>query len=51
MNGVLHGLELPAQRKLARGDRSVQQRIDLADGLLGLLFLVMVVLMIWKPGS
>jgi uncharacterized membrane protein len=50
MNGVLHGVQLPAQRKLAKGDRSMQQRVDLADGLLGLLFLVMVVLMIWKPG-
>jgi uncharacterized membrane protein len=51
MNGVLHGLHLPAQRKLAKGDRSVQQRLDLADGLLALLFLVMVVLMIWRPGA
>ena len=51
MNGVLHGVQLPAQRKLTKGDRSAQQRLDLADGLLALLFLVMVVLMIWKPGA
>ena len=51
MNGVLHGVQLPAQRKLAKGDRSMQQRLDLADGILALLFLLMVVLMIWRPGS
>lgn len=51
MNGVLHGLQLPAQRKLAKGDRSVQSRLDLSDGILAVLFLVMVVLMIWRPGS
>ena len=51
MNGVLHGVQLPAQRKLAKGDRSMQQRLDLADGILALLFLLMVVLMIWRPGG
>jgi hypothetical protein len=29
----------------------MQQRLDLADGILALLFLLMVVLMIWRPGS
>jgi uncharacterized membrane protein len=51
MNGVLHAVQIPAQRKLAGGDRSAASRIDLADAIMAALFVIMVVLMVWKPGA
>jgi uncharacterized membrane protein len=50
MNGVLHAVQIPAQRKLAAGDRTATQRLDRADGILAVLFVIMLVLMVWKPG-
>lgn len=50
MNGVLHAVLLPAERKLADGDASVEKRVEITGMVLTVLFLVMVVLMIWKPG-
>ena len=52
--GVLHGLILPSQRKLAEGtgDRAaLTQRQSLGAALLNLLVLVAVVLMVWEPGG
>ena len=51
MNGVLHALLLPAERKMAEGDRAAESRVQLGGGALSLLFLLMLVLMIWKPGA
>jgi hypothetical protein len=50
MNGVLHAVQIPAQRRIAAGDRTAQHRLDLADAILAVLFVIMLVLMIWKPG-
>lgn len=50
-NGVLHAVLLPAQKAVADGDRSGQSRVDLGSGLVSLLFLVILILMIWKPGA
>jgi uncharacterized membrane protein len=51
MNAVLHALLLPAERKLAGGDEAARPRVDLGGQVLTLLFLVMLWLMIWKPGA
>lgn len=50
MNGILHAVLLPAERKLAEGDATAEKRVEIAGMVLTVLFLVMVVLMIWKPG-
>ena len=49
MNGVLHGVLLPAERRVAGGETSSQKRVDLGGGLMTILLIVMLVLMIWKP--
>jgi len=51
MNGVLHAFLLPAERKLATGDTAAESRVQLGGMILSVLFLVMLVLMIWKPGA
>jgi uncharacterized membrane protein len=51
MNGVLHAVEIPAQRRLAGGDRAARSRLDLADGVQAALLVILLVLMVWKPGS
>lgn len=50
MNGVLHGLLRPAEGRLAGGDEGALRRVELGGQLLTVLLLVMLVLMIWKPG-
>lgn len=50
MNGILHAFLLPAERKYAGGDHSVEQRIQIGGMALTVLFIVMLYLMIWKPG-
>jgi hypothetical protein len=50
MNGVLHAMLVPGERGLSTGDQSAQQRLDLGGLIMTLLFLVMLYLMIWKPG-
>jgi uncharacterized membrane protein len=50
MNGVLHAMIIPGERALGSGDQSAQQRLDLGGLIMSLLFLVMLYLMIWKPG-
>lgn len=52
--GVLHGLILPAQRKLrdASGDRaSLTQTLSAAFGVMNLIVVVALVLMVWEPGG
>jgi uncharacterized membrane protein len=51
MNGVLHALLLPAERKLADGDEASRSRADLGGQIITVLFIVMLWLMIWKPGA
>jgi len=51
MNGVLHGMLLPAERSVSDGDESAAKKIDTAGLILAGTFLVMVYLMVFKPGS
>lgn len=50
MNGVLHGLLLPAERKLAAGDESAQRLVQIGGVAMVLLYLSMLHLMIFRPG-
>jgi uncharacterized membrane protein len=49
--GVITGMTLPAERKLAAGDLSVEKTIAMAGQIATVLTLVMLYLMIWKPGA
>lgn len=49
--GVVSGMIMPAQRKLAAGDDSVEGRISAGQAVASALFVVMLYLMIWKPGA
>jgi uncharacterized membrane protein len=42
---------LPAQRKAAGGDTEAARRLPMFTGLIHLTFLVLLVLMIWRPGA
>lgn len=50
LNGVVHGLLIPAERRVARGDLSAAARVDLGGMLVTVLFLFMLYLMVWRPG-
>lgn len=50
MLGVVFGLLLPAEKRVAAGDASALKITGMAGGILHLLFLVQVIVMIWKPG-
>ena len=50
MNGVLHGMLLPAERAVAGGDETAVRKVDTAGVILTVLLLVMVYLMVFKPG-
>ncbi len=49
--GVISGLVLPNERKLAAGDRSAERLVERGGQIATLLLLVMLYLMIWKPGA
>jgi uncharacterized membrane protein len=48
--GVVTGVILPAERKLAGGDMTAEAKVALGGQLVTVLLLVMLYLMIWKPG-
>jgi uncharacterized membrane protein len=50
MNGILHGMLLPAERAVAGGDESVAKKVDTAGIILTVLLLVMLYLMVFQPG-
>ncbi|WP_426573546.1 hypothetical protein [Aquihabitans sp. McL0605] len=50
MLGIIFGLMLPAEKKSAAGDESADKLVSMAGGIMHLLLLVMLFLMIWKPG-
>jgi hypothetical protein len=50
MNGVLHALLIPAERRYARGDQAAERQVATGGQILTVLFLLMLFLMIWKPG-
>jgi len=51
MNGVLHGMLLPAERAMAAGDESASQKVDLGGLLITVALLVTLYLMVFKPGA
>jgi hypothetical protein len=50
INGILHAVLLPAERAAADGDGSAERRVDIAGATLSVLLLVMLYLMVFKPG-
>jgi uncharacterized membrane protein len=50
MLGVLFGLLVPAERKAAGGAPDAGKRVAMFGGITHLLLLLMLVVMIWKPG-
>jgi uncharacterized membrane protein len=48
--GVISAVILPAERKLACGDAEAEKKVAMGGQIATLLFLVMLYLMIWKPG-
>jgi hypothetical protein len=49
--GVISGMLLPAERKAAAGDEAAELLVARAGQIATLLTLVMLYLMIWKPGA
>ncbi len=50
MNGILHALILPSEQALAGGDERAESRLAISGATITVLLLVMLYLMIWKPG-
>ena len=50
MNGVVHGVIIPTERQMAAGDESNASRLNIAGPTIVVLLVVMLYLMIWKPG-
>lgn len=51
LQGVLHGLMLPAERAVASGDESAVRKLDTFGPILGVLAVVLIYLMVFKPGG
>lgn len=49
--GVISALVLPGERKMAAGDMAAETTVERAGQLVTVLTLVMLYLMIWKPGA
>lgn len=50
MLGVVFGMMLPAEKKAAAGDQSADKIVSMAGGIMHLLLVVVLYLMIFKPG-
>lgn len=50
MNGVLHTLITPNERKMAAGEGDAQRLVDIGGAAISILLLVMLWLMVFKPG-
>ncbi len=48
--GIVFGAVLPAEKKAAAGDEKAERMIGMFGGMVHLLLVVMLYLMIWKPG-
>lgn len=48
--GIVSGVLLPAERKVAAGDLSASKRVEVAGGIATLLAVVQLYLMVFKPG-
>ena len=51
MNGILHAVIMPSERRLADGDEAAQKKLDLGGGIMSVLLVVMLYLMVFKPGT
>ena len=51
ITGLVSAVMLPGERKMAEGDLSVEPRVERCGQLITLLTLLMLYLMIWKPGA
>jgi hypothetical protein len=51
MNGVVHAMIVPGERKLAAGEPGAEKRLDTGGLIITILFLVMLYDMIVKPGT
>ena len=51
MLGVLHAVQIPAERAWADGDDSAEQRATMGGAILTLMLLVMLYLMVFQPGG
>ena len=51
MNGALHAMVIPGERKLAEGDESQASRVQLGGMVITGLFLITLYLMVFKPGA
>jgi uncharacterized membrane protein len=50
IGGVVSGIILPNERKLAAGDLEAEKKVAMGGQIVTVLLLVMLYLMIWKPG-
>lgn len=50
LNGVLHAVVLPGERAVADGDTSARSKVTIGGGVATLLLVVILVLMVYKPG-
>ncbi len=50
MNGILHAVIIPTERAMADGDDTNAGRLNIAGPAITILLIVMLYLMIWKPG-
>lgn len=50
IGGIVSAVIVPGERRLAEGDRAAEQKVAAAGGVVSLLFLVVVFLMVVKPG-
>jgi hypothetical protein len=50
MNGVVHGMLLPAERSVAAGDETAAKKVDTGGLILAVLLVGMLYLMVFKPG-
>jgi hypothetical protein len=50
ITGIVLGVMLPGERQMAEGDLSAERKVEVGGQVLTVLTLVMLYLMIWKPG-
>lgn len=51
ISGIVSGLIVPAERRVAAGDAGASRQVQMGGQIATLLLLVMLYLMIWKPGA
>lgn len=48
--GVLHAVAVPAERAMGEGDTAAESKVGIAGGVMTLAAVVLIILMIFKPG-